>query len=110
MLFRSVVQRDDNILFGGDFSNVSGVGRNGVARVVGATPPTPRLAPIVLQLGMAQLTFNSRPGTTYVLEASTDLIQWTAAQTNVAVSATTQVLLPASPSGMGFYRVRMVGP
>ena len=69
------------------------VGMTGTIVVKPATPPLPAPAmlmdPLVLPDGRFQCTVsNLVPGKTYIMEASTNLVNWTPIATNVAASST----------------------
>jgi hypothetical protein len=59
------------------------------------------------QLSGWQFSFNctADPGLTYVVQSSTDLVNWTSLQTNVATGNPVLFLDPINSTGAGFYRI-----
>jgi len=109
-IYSSVLQRDQKILIGGDFNTVAGQTRHGVARLnVGEI--LARIAAPAITNGIAYLTVNTTPGRTYVLEGSTNMVQWLSLSTNTA-DGTTLVFADPNASGFSyrFYRVRRLAP
>jgi len=109
-VYSSVVQPDQKIVIGGDFITVGGLTRRGVARInvgeslIHVTTP-------ILSLNSASITVNSQPGRTYVLEASTDLVQWLSLSTNTATGLTLDLTDSTISGGPHrFYRVRRLAP
>jgi uncharacterized delta-60 repeat protein len=97
---------DGGVLIAGDFMTVNNISRPGIARVNGEdhefrfTGAQPRGA----QLG---LTLNVLPGLTYLLEASTNLVNWTVIDTNQAVTGSLEFMEPLDPqAGQRFFRAR----
>jgi uncharacterized delta-60 repeat protein len=110
-VYVSLIQPDQKIFIGGDFTMVNGVTRRGLARLnVGDLVPTVLGAP-ALVLGQAGVTFNARVGHAYVFEASTDFQFWTPLGTNTASGTTLTFTDPnAGAYEFRFYRVRRFGP
>jgi uncharacterized delta-60 repeat protein len=104
------VQPDQRILIAGAFTEVNGFPRAGVARLNSRLVPP--LVPIrIVNTTIAgsdlQLTFESQPGVTYDVEATTDLgnPNWTVVADEVtATGSTTQVRFPMT-SDYQFFRV-----
>jgi uncharacterized delta-60 repeat protein len=81
---------------------------NGRTRVAG--DPIPRLDFLTrLPGGDIRLRVASRPGQNYSLEASTNLVNWTAVQTNTAADCALEFLDPAA-GGTRFYRAVELAP
>jgi hypothetical protein len=109
-IYSSVLQQDQKIIIGGDFNNVAGVVRHGVARLnVGEV--LARISPPAFTNGTAFLTVSTTPGRLYVLEGSVNMVQWLSLSTNTA-SGTTLVFSDPNASGLPyrFYRVRRLAP
>ena len=51
-------------------------------------PPVPLVQPTLMIDGSAQVTLQAQPGKTYVIEASTDLVNWAPIQTNTLSGST----------------------
>ena len=88
---------------------VDGQPRSGVARIK-ADDRGLQIISFSLVAGQATITVSSQPGLIYVLEASTDLVNWTVINTMTA-SGTTLTFTDFSAGGFNqrFYRVRL-GP
>ncbi len=108
------VQLDGKVLLAGKFSEVDRVNRNGLARLNG----DPGLAPASITInevardanGQVSFVFVTQAGRSYVIETSTDLVNWTQKGTVSATASTAEFTdLNANPA-RGFYRVRRVGP
>ena len=73
-------QADSKILIGGNFTSVNGYARNSMARIEGnveTNPVSNRFwQPCVLPEGVAMLTLNCMVGTNYVLQGSSNLVDW----------------------------------
>ncbi|HMJ89881.1 MAG TPA: delta-60 repeat domain-containing protein, partial [Candidatus Acidoferrum sp.] len=109
-VYASVLQADQKIVIGGDFTTVTDLPRRGVARLnVGEV--LGRIAFLQFSAGSAILTVNTSPGRTYTLEGSTNMVQWLELSTQTA-SGTTLVFNDPSASGFAyrFYRVRRQSP
>ena len=102
---------DGKVLLGGDFRFVSGAPRAGVARVQSGS--TEARFSAVEYLGIntgTRLSIQVTPGVNYILDASTNLLNWWPIGTNNASGNTLQVLDPnVSPYKSKFYRVRQPG-
>ena len=79
-VFSMVVQPNGKVVIGGAFNTVNGFSRNGIARLNG--DPSVTLAEMKLNPvqrvadGQVQVSFNSQPGASYLVEVSTDLRAW----------------------------------
>ena len=80
----------------------------GLWRVEG--DPTPRVREVARANGVAHLRLASRPGKTYALEASTNLVHWLPLQTNTATDCALEFLDAASPASRRFYRAVQLTP
>jgi uncharacterized delta-60 repeat protein len=108
-VFSVVVQPDGNILIGGDFTLVTGVSRNGIARILGGAAAQIRFTSV--SLAPLRLTITAEAGKSYILEASTDLINWQDIAMSTAGSGTLEFTDPNADSfNMRFYRVREASP
>jgi uncharacterized delta-60 repeat protein len=108
-VFSVAVQPDDAIVLGGDFTLVNGASRGYVARVFGAEPQ-PQVTQLRLAGGVALVTITSAAGVTYVLEASQDLISWSAVDQRTATSEALELSDPgAGAHAYRFYRVKVNG-
>jgi len=59
--------------------------------------------------GLFQMSFTGPVGSNYVLQVSTNLLQWTAINTNTALTSTFTLIDPRTPSAyVRFYRVLQV--
>jgi uncharacterized delta-60 repeat protein len=104
-----IVLPSDDILLGGDFTVVTGIRRNGVARIHGGAPAPTIVAASVS--GGVSLTLSSRPGVACILEASQDLVNWTPISTNATATGTCVWTDPdTSLYQTRFFRVREVVP
>ncbi|MBI4326068.1 MAG: hypothetical protein HY674_12490 [Chloroflexi bacterium] len=108
------VQLDGKVLVAGEFSELDRVSRNGIARLngdPGLVAPAITINSVArLTNGQVRFVFGAQAGRTYVIEASTDLVNWTQKGTVSAAAAIAEFTdLNANPA-RGFYRVRRVGP
>jgi uncharacterized delta-60 repeat protein len=102
---------DNSVLIGGAFTTVDGLPRGGVARLIGDPPPSFQLGPVVPGPGQFTLVFNSQPGVTYLVQATTDLLTWADVTTVTATGYVTTINDPAAAGFLfRFYRVSTVGP
>ena len=103
----SIVQVSDNsVLIGGAFTAVDGVARGGVARLIGEAPPPLQLTLVIPGPGQVKLVFNSQPGQRYLIQATTDLLNWADVTTVTATGYTTEITDPAAAGFLfRFYRV-----
>lgn len=100
---------DDNILLGGEFTLVNGISRRGVAKIRGNDQPA-RFYDVNLIGGTARLSMVSTPGVNYVLQASSNLVNWVSLSTNNAPGNTITLVDPdANLHKKRFYRVRQAG-
>lgn len=83
-------------------------GDAGLWRVEG--DPMPRVRELSRINGVVRLQINSRPGKTYALEASTNLVNWLPLQTNSAADCAMEFLDAASPPSRRFYRAMQLSP
>lgn len=75
-----------------------------VAPAAALSPPTPGFLALPSTLGTVSFVMtNGMPGGTYILEASTNLAQWTPIQTNVLTTTSNLYALPISAGAM-YYR------
>ncbi len=111
-VYSLVVLPDDNIIIGGDFTEVGGVLRRGVARILGgAVAPAGGISEISSAGGQVQLKLSLVPGRICVLESSPDLRQWTPVATNAATSSTWVFTdTSAGQRNARFFRVRQLAP
>jgi len=100
------------VLIGGSFSSVSGLPRLGIARLAGDDPIDVTFQPNSIYLnGQFTIFFTSQAGQAYVIEASVDLVNWSALATVTAAGASTGYTdLNAGSFGQRFYRVRVLDP
>jgi uncharacterized delta-60 repeat protein len=87
-IFSLVVLPSDDVLIAGDFTLVTGVPRQGVARIRAADPAPLALGGFAQAGGQFAVTVATQAGKTYVLEASRNLITWTPVATNTATGGT----------------------
>ena len=110
-VYASVVSPEQTIVIGGDFTTVGGVARKGVARLSMGDPTVIRVVGPQVTGDQALLSINTSPGRAYVLEGSSDLLQWFSLNTNVATGVTLDFVDPGvSGQGHRFYRARRFGP
>jgi hypothetical protein len=83
-----VVLPSDDVVIAGDFTLVTGVPRQGVARIRAADPAPLALGGFAQAGGQFAVTVATQAGKTYVLEASRNLITWTPVATNTATGGT----------------------
>ena len=98
-----VVLPDDSFVIGGDFTVVNGSPRSRVARIIGVMP----VMRAVINRNKV-ITVNSVPGTTYYLDASSDLHSWVASIYTTLATNWTASLMDTNATGLThrFYRVR----
>ena len=100
---------DDNILLGGEFTLVNGILRRGVAKIRGNDREA-RFYSIAMIGSTAQVSFSSTPGVNYILQASSNLINWVSLSTNNASADTLTIVDPAANlHKKRFYKVRQAG-
>jgi hypothetical protein len=71
--------------------------------IISSSAQPPLLTNVRRQNGVFQLTINGAPGQTIILQASTNLLQWTPLQTNV-LSTTSVTNFDSSPLPSRYYR------
>jgi uncharacterized delta-60 repeat protein len=110
-VYAIVLQPNGKALIGGDFTQVDGMPRHGIARLAGDVYELVVL-PTSGFIGTSfNVVFSTQPGFFYVIEVSDDLATWIALRTNLADSATSSYLDPgAATQPWRFYRVRQVTP
>lgn len=103
------VQADGQILAGGNFTSFNGLPRSGLVRLVGDL--VLRFNSIDRSVNSILLTLTCEPGQTYVLEVSTNLMNWTSIQTNTATGDRLSLVdADASSSNHRFYRAKCLTP
>lgn len=108
-VYSIAVLANDNILIGGNFSEVGGVTRSGVARVLGGAVAPAGFASFSAAGGQFHLTLSVQPGRTYVLEVSSNLIDWASVVTHTPLTQTWQFTDTAmAVASAKFYRVREI--
>jgi hypothetical protein len=108
------VQSDGLVLVAGKFTSANGIARSGMVRLNGDADlanSRARFRSITgAGTGRVQLNLSVVPNRTYAIQASTDLIHWTAIATRTA----TNYLLDVTDSDAGisrrFYRVDQTAP
>ena len=109
-VYAILVLPDNKVVIGGSFSAVGGVPSPGVARLMGDPPPPLRIVASgfggAFGFGYWAVTIDSRPGSTYVLEASSDLTSWVPVAQQVATDYRLTLVDPgAAGLRWRFYRV-----
>jgi hypothetical protein len=107
-VYTLAVGADNNIVIGGDFTVVNRVPRNGVARIRGNDQDTdiPILS-ATYQAGHFHVVVGASPGSTYVLEATGDLVNWTQVDSETASGNSVELIdTGAGALNKRFYRVR----
>jgi uncharacterized delta-60 repeat protein len=100
---------DGNVLLGGDFTFVSGTPRAGIARIH-ADDVDARLSGIEHLGTETWVSVLATPGVNYILETSTNLINWWPIATNNATGTSVILTDPnVSAYRSKFYRVRQAG-
>jgi uncharacterized delta-60 repeat protein len=109
-IFSLALDEEGRVLIGGDFTMVNGFPRRGVARLNGDLRAL-RIAEINVVPQSAMMRLVSTPGSVYLLEESTNLLQWRTVATNTSAGAQTMLTNAASTGpGVRFYRVRQAAP
>lgn len=106
-----IVRNDGGILVGGSFETLGGQPRNSLGLLKGDAPARPR----IIADGSTQIStdgfkfnFSGIAGSSIVIESSTDLVQWTAIQTNVITGGVGSFTDPAAANSPGrYYRLRV---
>jgi hypothetical protein len=113
-VFSMVVLADDNIVLAGDFTEVGGLSRRGVARIRGSTAGPAPLQFAAVSVSGSMLRLNTSPpgpNRSCVLEWSPDLTHWTAIATNGPGSSANGFVVPVNSSmPAGFFRFRAGNP
>jgi uncharacterized delta-60 repeat protein len=112
-VFSLVVLADDNVMIAGDFTEVGGLSRQGVARIRGsAIGPSPlQFADVYVEGSELVLIAQTGPAQTCVLEWSAELIQWTVIDSRTPVNGSVEFRVPINPGQpAGFYRFRNGNP
>ena len=78
---------------------------NSITVHVVAPVPAALSAPARLADSTFQFSFSATPGVNYVVQRSTDLLQWTGISTNLASASLVVVQDSNSPAGAAYYRV-----
>jgi uncharacterized delta-60 repeat protein len=102
---------DGKVMLGGAFTMVNGFNRRGVARINGDTAPLTIINTGMTVDGYPSFGFGAQPGVAYVIEGTSDFVNWTALVTNVA-SGTSITYTETNFTFMTqqFYRVRRLSP
>lgn len=97
------------LYLGGDFSEIGGVHRNGLARLDLSAGPTFHSASNT-RSGEFRAYLQAIPGSTYAIECSVDLQNWDVFTTNTATAAGLEVVDKSTQAGRRFFRARVVAP
>lgn len=108
-VFSIVMLPDDNALIGGDFTSVTGVPRGGVAKIR-ANDRDSRISGIQ-HLGFeVRVSLSCTPGVNYILDTSSDLVNWAPWRTNIAVGSLLEFIdTNVNSQNQKFYRARQAG-
>jgi uncharacterized delta-60 repeat protein len=110
-VYSIALMADSGIVLGGDFTTVNGFPRRGVALLNGDDTFKVRFTSGRYIAGQMQFSINTRPGLTYVLDASTNLLDWVGLATNTASGSTWNFTdSNAGAFGQRFYRTRLLSP
>jgi hypothetical protein len=104
-----VVQPDGKVLVGGEFRVFNGLARWSVARLLGtaAVEPLTLIAPEMLPDGQFRWTLSAAVGRTYIVQASSDLADWSDLATLGPEDTTLEFTDPeAAAFAQRFYRVK----
>jgi uncharacterized delta-60 repeat protein len=104
-----IVAANGQILLAGDFTTVNGLPRLGVAQLNSGFNP-PRFTRFEHEANGFRTIIASLPGQTYILEASTNLIDWLLVHTNKAASSTLEFADGNGSLPLRFYRAVKAGP
>jgi hypothetical protein len=109
-----ILQPDGQILVSGNFTSVNGSARSGLVRLNGDASLANSRAHFRSITGagpgMVQLNLDVIPGRIYALEASTDLIHWTAITTSKATNYLLNLSNSAALVPHRFYRAAQTAP
>ncbi len=110
-----VIQSDGRVVIAGDFTTVHGQPRNRIARLHGdpsAPASAPQFAGVSIDgAGRAVLTLGAEPGVMYLIDASTDLLNWVNIGSVTASGPTVTFTDFNAPSfSFRFYRARAATP
>ena len=110
-VFSIALLNDGKVILGGAFTMVNGFNRRGVARINGDTAPLTIINTGMTVDGYPSFGFGAQPGVAYVIEGTSDFVNWTALVTNVA-SGTSITYTETNFTFMTqqFYRVRRLSP
>lgn len=73
----------------------------------GTTPPAPRLTPgTAIGTNNFDLWLTAQPGQSYILQSTSNFVNWVAVQTNTLTNSSWHALLPVANSQSSFYRVQ----
>jgi uncharacterized delta-60 repeat protein len=113
-VFASTTLPSGKILIAGEFTDVNGYSRRGIARLFGDRGTDLKfIATEYLTNRTVRLTLTNQPGGVYVIESSTNLLatNWLSLSTNtVAASAFNFIDTNASAYERRFYRARQLSP
>jgi uncharacterized delta-60 repeat protein len=105
------VQPDGAVLVLGQFISVDGVERSALVKLSGGGNPLQLVNPTRLASGRYHFDVLARPGHLYLIEAATDLLNWSAVSTNSAVSFDLPWEESSRPElSRRFYRARLIEP
>ncbi|MEW6305213.1 MAG: delta-60 repeat domain-containing protein [Verrucomicrobiota bacterium] len=96
------VQRDGNILVGGAFDRIGGIDRSGMARLFSIEQPAVNDFSLAGSVPRFQLSGNL--GRTWLIQSSTDLVNWTTVKTVTISQDSESVELPVTGDTHRFYR------
>jgi hypothetical protein len=82
-----------------------GSGNSGGFAYERSTPPPLTLSGSSINGGQFTFSYEADEGLAYVIESSSNLVDWTPLQTNVPTGGTAQFSGPINPTGTSFYRV-----
>jgi len=100
------IQTDGKVLIGGNFSSVNGFPRNQVARLLTAYSPV-TMEEMSFDNGLFSFQLAGTPGQTLVIQASTDLTNWTSLRTNfLALGPPSFTDLDSPAFAKRFYRLQ----
>jgi uncharacterized delta-60 repeat protein len=102
------LQADGRVLLGGAFFRFNGVSRTRVARLIGGQPPVPiqLRRPERLPDGSFGFVISGEKGRHYIIEASTNLVDWSHAGNITAESNDFEFRTAGESASARFYRVK----